>query len=153
MPRAWRCSTFPIACTRSPNWPIECTVFRNGRNVDELSRPARAADGEIVEMMIGREYSSAFPPKPARAEPIRPAALLRCRNLCWGDSLRGISLHRRRGEVVGLGGLDGQGQRELLLALFGVLRGMTRLGHWSTAKPGARHQPGSGTLKAYRPWP
>ena len=27
------------------------------------------------------------------------------------------------GEVVGLGGLDGQGQRELLLALFGVLRG------------------------------
>ena len=29
----------------------------------------------------------------------------------------------RAGEVVGLGGLDGQGQRELLLALFGVLRG------------------------------
>src|SRR5262249_22524901 len=29
------------------------------------------------------------------------------------------------GEVVGLGGLDGQGQRELLLALFGVLRGVT----------------------------
>ena len=29
----------------------------------------------------------------------------------------------RAGEIVGLGGLDGQGQRELLLALFGVLRG------------------------------
>ena len=29
------------------------------------------------------------------------------------------------GEVVGLGGLDGQGQRELLLALFGVLRGVS----------------------------
>src|SRR5213079_2421915 len=29
------------------------------------------------------------------------------------------------GEVVGLGGLDGQGQRELLLGLFGVLRGTT----------------------------
>ena len=28
------------------------------------------------------------------------------------------------GEIVGLGGLDGQGQRELLLALFGVLRGV-----------------------------
>ena len=27
--------------------------------------------------------------------------------------------------MVGLGGLDGQGQRELLLALFGVLRGTT----------------------------
>ena len=30
----------------------------------------------------------------------------------------------RKGEIVGLGGLDGQGQRELLLALFGVLRGV-----------------------------
>ena len=29
------------------------------------------------------------------------------------------------GEIVGLGGLDGQGQRELLLALFGVLRGVS----------------------------
>ena len=29
-----------------------------------------------------------------------------------------------KGEIVGLGGLDGQGQRELLLALFGVLRGV-----------------------------
>ena len=36
-----------------------------------------------------------------------------------------MSLQLRAGEVIGLGGLDGQGQRELLLALFGVLRGTT----------------------------
>ncbi|RWL55417.1 ATP-binding cassette domain-containing protein, partial [Mesorhizobium sp.] len=36
-----------------------------------------------------------------------------------------ISLSVRAGEVVGLGGLDGQGQRELLLAFFGVLRGLS----------------------------
>jgi len=34
------------------------------------------------------------------------------------DRLRNISLTARAGEIVGLGGLDGQGQRELLLALF-----------------------------------
>jgi ribose transport system ATP-binding protein len=45
------------------------------------------------------------------------------RNLNWSPRLNGVSLTARAGEVVGLGGLDGQGQRELLLALFGVLRG------------------------------
>jgi ribose transport system ATP-binding protein len=39
--------------------------------------------------------------------------------------LRDISFTADAGEVVGLGGLDGQGQRELLLALFGVLRGVS----------------------------
>ena len=39
--------------------------------------------------------------------------------------VRGASLAVRPGEVVGLGGLDGQGQRELLLAFFGVLRGLS----------------------------
>ena len=39
--------------------------------------------------------------------------------------MRDISFTAEAGEVVGLGGLDGQGQRELLLALFGVLRGVS----------------------------
>ena len=43
--------------------------------------------------------------------------------LSWGDRLHDISLAIGKGEIVGLGGLDGQGQRELLLALFGVLSG------------------------------
>jgi len=47
------------------------------------------------------------------------------RNLSWTQRLRDISLTARAGEVVGLGGLDGQGQRELLLALFGVLKGVS----------------------------
>ena len=47
------------------------------------------------------------------------------RNLNWGDRLRDISFTADAGEIVGLGGLDGQGQRELLLALFGVLRGVS----------------------------
>jgi len=46
-------------------------------------------------------------------------------HLGWGERLSDISFSIRPGEVVGLGGLDGQGQRELLLALFGVLRATT----------------------------
>ena len=47
------------------------------------------------------------------------------RHLSWTERLKGIDLSVRPGEVVGLGGLDGQGQHELLLALFGVLVGVS----------------------------
>jgi ribose transport system ATP-binding protein len=68
--------------------------------------------------------SAAFPPRTPRAPDDGPP-LLEARGLTWTDELRDVSFSLRAGEVVGLGGLDGQGQRELLLALFGVLRGMT----------------------------
>ncbi|HEX6121047.1 MAG TPA: sugar ABC transporter ATP-binding protein, partial [Dongiaceae bacterium] len=101
----------------------ECTVFRNGRNVGTFKSGTKS-DSEIVEMMIGREYSHAFPPKPA-PKPAGKAPTLEVRNLSWNNRLKDISLTACAGEIVGLGGLDGQGQRELLLALFGVLRGTT----------------------------
>ncbi|ASY60324.1 MULTISPECIES: sugar ABC transporter ATP-binding protein [Sinorhizobium] len=100
-----------------------CTVFRNGRNVASFAAGSRS-NSEIVEMMIGREYSNVFPPRHAVARPAR-APVLECRDLGWSDRLREISFSVGEGEVVGLGGLEGQGQRLLLLALFGVLRGTT----------------------------
>ena len=101
----------------------ECTVFRNGCNVATYTAGTKT-DNEVVEMMIGREYNSVFPPKPIAIVGNR-APVLECRDLSWTDRLNAISLSVRAGEVVGLGGLDGQGQRELLLAFFGVLRGCT----------------------------
>ncbi|MCO5066566.1 MAG: sugar ABC transporter ATP-binding protein [Rhizobiaceae bacterium] len=100
----------------------ECTVFRNGRKVASYVAGTRS-DHEVIEMMIGREYSNVYPPKPERV-PDRPP-VLEIRNLGWTDRLHDISFALRPGEIVGLGGLDGQGQRELLLALFGVLHGLT----------------------------
>jgi ribose transport system ATP-binding protein len=80
------------------------------------------SDGEIIELMIGREISAEFPPRPAPADAATPPRL-EVRGLGWEGRLNDISFRVHPGEVVGLGGLDGQGQRELLLALFGVLRG------------------------------
>lgn len=98
----------------------ECSVFRNGRKVATYKAGTKS-DNEVVELMIGREYSNVFPPKPplrqAKAQPV-----LETRGLTWTDRLNDVSLAVHPGEIVGLGGLDGQGQRELLLALFGVLR-------------------------------
>ena len=100
----------------------QCTVFRNGRNVASYAAGSKS-DSEVVELMIGREYSHIFPTKPARAAAAVP--VLEARKLSWTDRLDNVSLTVGAGEVVGLGGLDGQGQRELLLAFFGVLRGLT----------------------------
>ena len=75
--------------------------------------------------MIGREYNAVFPARTARARRATRAPRLEVRHLGWTDRLNDISLRLHAGEVIGLGGLDGQGQRELLLALFGVLRGTT----------------------------
>ena len=101
----------------------ECTVFRNGQNVASYEAGTKS-DNEVIEMMIGREYHSVFPPKPDRSGE-RLAPVLECKNLGWTERLKDISFTAGKGEVIGLGGLDGQGQRELLLALFGVLRGTT----------------------------
>ena len=51
----------------------ECTVFRNGVNVASFEAGTQS-DNEVVEMMIGREYSHVFPPKPARAPKAADAA-------------------------------------------------------------------------------
>ena len=48
--------------------------------------------------------------------------MLEVAGLSWTNRLSDVTLTIGRGEIVGLGGLDGQGQRELLLGLFGVLR-------------------------------
>jgi ribose transport system ATP-binding protein len=106
----------------------ECTVFRNGRHVESFEAGAYD-DDQIVELMLGRvldaergRHRQRATDDSARSE-IPPA--LAVRDLCFGTRLRNVSLDVRRGEIVGLGGVEGQGQRELLLALFGVLRGVS----------------------------
>ena len=94
------------------------SVFRNGRHIETFAKGARSND-EIVQLMIGREISAHFPPKPTFK---RPKPLLEIEGMSWENRLHDVSLSVGRGEIVGLGGLDGQGQKELLLALFGVLK-------------------------------
>ncbi len=114
----------------------QCTIFCNGRNVATFAAGTKS-DDEVIELMVGRRSARdvdqgtrpAVPPTatrttgPALLAHGRP--LLEARTLSWGGRLKDVSLRVHAGEVVGLGGLDGQGQRELLLALFGVLRGLS----------------------------
>jgi ribose transport system ATP-binding protein len=99
----------------------ECTVFRNGQKIETYKARSKT-DTQVVELMIGREYKNVFPPKRVKESEIK-SPTLQTLNLSWADRLKNISLSLHAGEIIGLGGLDGQGQRDLLLALFGVLRG------------------------------
>jgi ribose transport system ATP-binding protein len=100
-----------------------CSVFRSGRHIETFPQGSRSHH-EIINLMIGREIEQTYPPKPAppTQSPTNENPALEVRDLAWSNRLQGISLAVRRGEILGLGGLDGQGQRELLLALFGVLK-------------------------------
>ena len=96
------------------------SVFRNGRHIETFDKGARST-AEIVQLMIGRDIAAQYPAKPKR---VNRAPALTMEQLNWENQLHGVSLEVGAGEIVGLGGLDGQGQKTLLLALFGALRGV-----------------------------
>ncbi|MFM7333421.1 MAG: sugar ABC transporter ATP-binding protein [Tabrizicola sp.] len=96
------------------------SVFRNGRHIETFAKGERS-DAEIVRLMIGRDVTAKYPLKPA---PVARPPVLKAEGLEWEGALKGVSLTLGKGEILGVGGLDGQGQKELLLALFGVLKGV-----------------------------
>lgn len=93
------------------------TVLRGGRTVG--SSPAAATSGAaLVELMI--EGGAAAPRRALAPEADGRPERLRAEGLS-AERVRGVSLAVRDGELLGLGGLRGQGQSELLLALFGAI--------------------------------
>ena len=94
------------------------TVIRDGETVG-TRRIAETNPAEVVEMMVGARSALAAEPV-AEAAPFRGETLLGVDGLS-GPGFRDISLRVAKGEVLGLGGLHGQGQSALLKALFGAL--------------------------------
>ena len=99
----------------------EVTVFREGTDVGR-GKLSEMPEEQLVELMLGRKLERVF------------AA---CRKWCRKRSgewcarypgfrplrdLKGIDMEVAKGEIVGIGGLEGQGQAELFLSLFGVRR-------------------------------
>jgi ABC-type sugar transport system ATPase subunit len=93
------------------------SVMRDGH----LVRTARSADeskASLVEAMLGTPLDLTFPTKPLIPSDARPALELRA--VECGASVKGVSLHVRRGEIVGLAGLVGSGRSEIVRAVFGA---------------------------------
>lgn len=95
------------------------TVLRNGRTIGTVEL-ADTTQADLVRMMTGHAADEALAPPPPHEEPAaeRPA-VLSVRNLATAK-LKDVSFDVHAGEILGLGGLQGQGQSELLAALFGA---------------------------------
>ena len=97
------------------------TVLRRGRAVATV--PAAEADAAALgRLMLGRDV-----PVLERPPAVGGGPALEIRGLCApglreGSRLRSIDLVVRRGEIVGVAGIDGNGQRELEEVLAGVRR-------------------------------
>jgi ribose transport system ATP-binding protein len=94
------------------------TILRNGKNVGTYATGA-VTNEEVINLIIGRSLEAAFPPKAPR--PRVEAPRLSVRALAVGDRLAGVDLDLRPGEILGVAGLQGMGQRELFLGMFGAL--------------------------------
>jgi len=93
-------------------------VLRNGKTVGEVWI-SEVDESDIVRMMVGEERGlEAVKAAPARRE--KKDIVLEVRELC-SQSLQGVSFKVHHGELLGIGGLRGQGQHSLLRAIFGAL--------------------------------
>ncbi|WP_081581827.1 sugar ABC transporter ATP-binding protein [Pararhodospirillum photometricum] len=95
------------------------TVFKDGQTVTDLD-PRTCTEEDIITTMVGRRLGSLFPPKPAPQG--EAEVILRVRNLTRARVLHDVSLHLRRGEILGLAGLVGSGRSEVARCLFGIDR-------------------------------
>lgn len=96
-------------------------VLRRGKVVGELWTKETTPQ-ELANLMVGREVVFQYPPK---KEMEKPPVLLRVEGLKVLDDLgreavKGVSFTIKGGEILGIAGVEGNGQRELVEALTGL---------------------------------
>ena len=92
------------------------TVMRDGQWV-ATERAEDLEMNDIIRLMVGRELTNQFPPKTNVPGDI----YLRVDGLTgMYNQLKDVSFEARRGEVLGLAGLDSSGRTEVLESIFGI---------------------------------
>ena len=97
-----------------------CTVIRRGKGIGTVD-VADVSSQQLADMMVGREVSFKTDKKAANPQEI----VLSVENLVVKENrgieaVKNLSLEVRAGEILGIAGIDGNGQSELIQALTGL---------------------------------
>ncbi|MCI9513928.1 MAG: ATP-binding cassette domain-containing protein [Oscillospiraceae bacterium] len=95
----------------------DVTIMRDGQWV--ATRPAKELTmDEIIRLMVGRELTNRFPPKTNQ-----PAEVILSVEQMSGKytRLKDATFQLKKGEILGIAGLDGSGRTEVLENLFGAM--------------------------------
>src|SRR5438874_1665949 len=107
------------------------TVLRRGKLVETIPREG-ATEARLARSMVGREVLLRVDKKPSEpGDPLLQVEDLVVRDDRGLEAVRGVSFQVRAGEIVGIAGVDGNGQSELIDALTGLRRpasGSVRVG-------------------------
>ncbi len=93
------------------------TVLRDGR-LRTTAVVNDITDHELLSLIVGRQLDSTFPPKHAGGDDEAPNFVI---DAVTGQGFNSVSVSARRGEIIGVAGVVGNGQSELLRALAGLV--------------------------------
>lgn len=93
----------------------EVTVMRDGAFIIKKNI-ADTTEKDIVEYMLGRSFEENYPKYPVEIGDVS----FEVKDLSDNIMLKNISLHVKKGEIIGLAGLVGAGKTELCKAIFGA---------------------------------
>lgn len=94
------------------------TVLRDGRYIDTLIA-SKVEIKQVISLMIGRRFDKMFPTKES-THPIRHDIMFEIRNLSREREFQDISFFVKKGEIVGLFGLEGSGKNDIAETIFGI---------------------------------
>ena len=100
-----------------------CTIIRQGKYIQTV-KVEDVNENELAAMMVGREVNFRVEKKEQEpGEVVLDVKNLRAKDYRGVEIVKGLNLQVRRGEIVGLAGVDGNGQTELVEVLTGLRRG------------------------------
>lgn len=99
-----------------------CTIIRRGKGIGTVN-VSETTESELASLMVGREVNFKVDKQPAKPkQTVLKINNLHVRDKRKVDMVKGLDLEVRAGEIVGIAGVDGNGQSELIEAITGLTR-------------------------------